>query len=152
MVAIILQKINNQPHSDVRKTKYDKHWLWYKKGSTFSSFWLNFSFFIVSKSFESCGNVNPNWGPQRPLKVGEKCQKQPKSNYQRRRESCGTFFQVMGVIQSVLESQGVRVPNGTNWSLRWPQKRRQECPKLPKGDSQRRRESWSSFFKVMWEI
>ena len=28
MVATILQQINNQPHHDVRKTKYDEHESW----------------------------------------------------------------------------------------------------------------------------
>ena len=42
-----------------------------------------------------------------------------KGDSQRRRESWCTFSKVMGEIQSVLDSQGDSVPNGTNWSQRY---------------------------------
>ena len=35
MVAKVLQKINNQPYHDVRKTKHDEQWFWYKKNTIF---------------------------------------------------------------------------------------------------------------------
>ena len=51
MVGTILQEINNHPHHDVRKTKYDEHEKIFSKetDALFSSLWEKFKVFWTPK-------------------------------------------------------------------------------------------------------
>ena len=103
------------------------------------------------------------WSRQECQKRPNKGQKSKKGDFQRRRQSWHTFSMVLGETQVVLDSSHVRVTYETNQRQKGPKRSRQERPKLPKngsktaqkakkGDFQRRRQSWHTFFMVMRDI
>ena len=123
------KKPNNQSHHDVRKTKYDEHERWFSnKTEALTHFFQGYGRSLkCSILVKSQGTSSNKLESKMTLEEASGMSKTAQKFILIRDRSLDALRN-----SKCLGLKWVRVPNGTNWSQRWSQKRHQGYQEQPK--------------------